>query len=95
MTMFLKLSDDVRAKQKIWKRFFSIRETLGMGQKEMAGIFGLTQTCIAHFERGTVIPGPAHLALQSRKFRIDLNGYYGDGARCSNEATKSPPCTRN
>jgi len=79
--MFQKLTDNKPAKQEIGKRFARIRECLALGQKEMAAHFGLTQGCIAHFEKGTVIPGPGHLRMLNRKFHVDITWLlYGRGS---------------
>lgn len=54
-------------------RLKNLRAELGVSQKKMAGMFGVTPRTMANWESGTTMPGPALKLLENALtiFRVE------------------------
>lgn len=72
----LRRMDDARHKQQVGERLRIAREALGLGQKELADLYGLDKTKLSHWERGKHYPPPAFIARLWERHRIPADWIY-------------------
>ena len=60
-------------KKKIGLQFRELRKQLGLTQKEMARIVGVTPAAISDFEAGKSSPSANLCAVLAKKFKVNLN----------------------